>query len=349
MTKKENDRRTAGVCIRRVENRGGIRDRGLYNLPLPGGTRSRASASSRALVAFAAVCALVLPVFVGVAKCAGEVDGEWLAANGCRRLVFEKPRRMVAYVARVDLTLPGVRFTGTERDPLWGRPMADYTNETWPVNTKRETTADFMMRRRGAGQNVEIAVNASGWRPWGGREACDSTYAAFYRWVLVDGVEVSHGKKPGRGAYFIVRKNGRAEIRSGIRPSMTNDMAFAVYGNRHLLKDGIPTPDAAETFTEIHPRTAFGLSRDGNTLVILVVDGRQPGYSEGATRADLAGILLREGCSDAVNMDGGGSSSLVVYDRGNDRPIMLNRHANGYVRKTALNLGLIFPMERKTE
>ena len=182
-----------------------------------------------------------------------------------------------------------------------------------------------------------------------GGGACNSTYAAFYRWDLVDGVEISHGKKPGMGTYFIVRKNGRAEIRSRIRPSMTNDMAFAFYGNRHLLKKGAPTPDAAETFNEVHPRTAFGLSRDRKTLVILVVDGRQPGYSEGATRADLADILLREGCADAVNMDGGGSTSLVIYDRTNNRPLMLNHHANGYVRKTALNLGLIFPVERKTE
>ena len=73
------------------------------------------------------------------------------------------------------------------------------------------------------------------------------------------------------------------------------------------------------------------------------MDGRQPGYSEGATYADLADLLLRDGCADAINMDGGGSTSLVVYDRARNRPRMLNRHANGYVRKTALNLGLVFP------
>ena len=96
---------------------------------------------------------------------------------------------------------------------------------------------------------------------------------------------------------------------------------------------------------DIHPRTAFGLSRDRKTFVILAVDGRQPGYSEGATCADLADILLREGCADAINMDGGGSTSLVIYDHGRNCPLMLNRHANGYVRKTALNLGLIFPTQ----
>ncbi len=259
-----------------------------------------------------------------------------------RAYALEKPRLMKAYVARIDLAAPGVGFTATERDPLWGRPMPDYTNETWLVNTKRETTADFMTRRRREGKNVEVAVNTSGWRPWGGRVACNSIYAAFYRWDLADGVELSSGKRPGMGTYFIVRKNGAAEIRSVIRPSMTNDMAFAIYGNRHLLKNGAPTPEAAAKFTEVHPRTSLGLTADRKTLVILAVDGRQPGYSEGATRADLAEILLREGCTDAVNMDGGGSTSLVVFDHESGWSVMLNHHAKGYVRKTALNLGITF-------
>ena len=70
----------------------------------------------------------------------------------------------LAVVALVlaDLTTPGIGFTATERDPLWGKPMPDYTNETWHVNTKRETSADFMMRRRAEGRNVELAVNAPG-------------------------------------------------------------------------------------------------------------------------------------------------------------------------------------------
>ena len=264
-----------------------------------------------------------------------------------KRLVFERPRRMVAHVARVDLTLPGIRFTGTERDPLWGRPMPDYTNETWLVNTKRETTADFMMRRRGEGKNVEIAFNTSGWRPWSGA-GCRSTYAALYRYAASEGMEVSHGENPERGVFFVVRKDGRVLIRPRIPVAMTNDVAFAMYGNRRILTRGRRTSDADPSkAADVHPRTAVGLSRDGKTLVILAVDGRQPGYSAGATCADLADILLREGCADAINMDGGGSTSLVVYDRENKRPLMLNHHANGYVRKTALNLGLIFLPERK--
>lgn len=260
-----------------------------------------------------------------------------------RTYALDRPRMMKAYVVKIDLTTPGIGFTATERDPQWGKVMTDYTNEVWHINTKRETPVEFMSRRRTEGKNVEIAVNTSGWRPWGGIAACNSTYAQLYRWAMADGVELSYGKKPGMGTYFIVRKNGNAEIRSIIRPAMTNDMAFAIYGNRHILKYGKRTPDADPVKRpDLHPRTAFGLTADRKTLVILAIDGRQPGYSLGAMCADIADILQKEGCTDAVNMDGGGSTSLVIWDRENGRPLMLNHHANGYVRKTALNLGITF-------
>lgn len=50
----------------------------------------------------------------------------WRKGVTLKRLVFNEPRLMVAFVARVDLTTPGIGFTATERDPLWGRPMPDY-------------------------------------------------------------------------------------------------------------------------------------------------------------------------------------------------------------------------------
>ncbi|MGF1475562.1 MAG: phosphodiester glycosidase family protein [Geminicoccaceae bacterium] len=63
-----------------------------------------------------------------------------------------------------------------------------------------------------------------------------------------------------------------------------------------------------------HPRTAAGISEDGRTLYLVTVDGRQPGVSVGATITEL-GLLMRTiGAHDAVNLDGGGSTTLVVGD-----------------------------------
>ena len=44
-----------------------------------------------------------------------------------------------------------------------------------------------------------------------------------------------------------------------------------------------------------------------------------------------------------MRKDGNGSTSLVIFDRAAGRPMMLNRHAGGYVRKVAVNLGITFP------
>ncbi|MCM2411030.1 phosphodiester glycosidase family protein [Streptomyces sp. RKAG290] len=62
------------------------------------------------------------------------------------------------------------------------------------------------------------------------------------------------------------------------------------------------------------PRTAAGVRRDG-ALLLVVIDGDRPGVSEGASLAEAAGILVSLGAEDAMNLDGGGSSTMVVRDR----------------------------------
>jgi len=66
----------------------------------------------------------------------------------------------------------------------------------------------------------------------------------------------------------------------------------------------------------LHPRTALGFDDSGTWLLLVVADGRQPRFSEGVTLYELAGILLAKGCTRSVNLDGGGSSILLVREPG---------------------------------
>jgi hypothetical protein len=75
-----------------------------------------------------------------------------------------------------------------------------------------------------------------------------------------------------------------------------------------ILRQGNIIPN----WNEAHPRTALGYSQDGKTVYLLVVDGRQTGYSVGATTDHIAEILKFFGAYMAVNLDGGGSSCMVV-------------------------------------
>lgn len=98
-----------------------------------------------------------------------------------------------------------------------------------------------------------------------------------------------------------------------------------VGGWPQLLDDGGLVGDllvsSSPTFAgNRQPRTAVGVSTDDATLWMVVVDGRQPGYSEGMTLPELAALLQATGVEDALNLDGGGSSVMMVRDRTVSRP-----------------------------
>lgn len=96
-------------------------------------------------------------------------------------------------------------------------------------------------------------------------------------------------------------------------------MRTAVGGGPVLIHDGrIRITDREEQlFPATHrdgehlPRTAMGYTRDGR-LIILVVQGRTPGVAAGASLQEEAEILLELGCYEALNLDGGGSSCMLV-------------------------------------
>ncbi|WP_406091216.1 phosphodiester glycosidase family protein [Streptomyces sp. NBC_01013] len=67
------------------------------------------------------------------------------------------------------------------------------------------------------------------------------------------------------------------------------------------------------------PRTVAGIRADG-TLLLVVFDGRRPGVSEGVSLTEAARIMVSLGAVDAMNLDGGGSSTMVVRDKVRNSP-----------------------------
>lgn len=70
---------------------------------------------------------------------------------------------------------------------------------------------------------------------------------------------------------------------------------------------------------DLHPRTVMGYTRN-RKLIILVIQGRSPGVAEGATLEDAAKILVDLGCYEALNLDGGGSSCMLVNGKETIKP-----------------------------
>ena len=107
----------------------------------------------------------------------------------------------------------------------------------------------------------------------------------------------------------------------------------ALGGGPVLVSGGKVQRPAVSKAYERHPRTAMGWNETHFFLV--QVDGRQPGFSMGMTLPELAAYLVKQGCQEAMNLDGGGSSEMWVDGR------VVNRPCFGYERNTANALVLV--------
>lgn len=95
-----------------------------------------------------------------------------------------------------------------------------------------------------------------------------------------------------------------------------------------LLRKGqyVPQRDDRTFVTKRHNRTALGLRPDGTT-VLLVADGRFKDKAEGLTLPELERVMRWLGCTEAINLDGGGSSTMYIKDKGVvNYPSDNNRH-----------------------
>lgn len=82
------------------------------------------------------------------------------------------------------------------------------------------------------------------------------------------------------------------------------------------------------------PRTAVGIREDGS-VIFYVIDGRQKGYSYGVQISTLAKRLKELGCIDALNLDGGGSTTMAGVYPGSDIMSVVNSPSDGYLRNVA--------------
>ena len=111
-------------------------------------------------------------------------------------------------------------------------------------------------------------------------------------------------------------------------------VVYAVGGGPRLVKDGkVKVTSAEEQFkadiaSGRAPRTGVGVTYDGK-LLLVAVTGRQAYHSIGVTLEELANIMIELGAKDAMNLDGGGSSTIVIRD------FVMNTPSDGRERKVA--------------
>ncbi len=142
---------------------------------------------------------------------------------------------------------------------------------------------------------------------------------------------------------FVVSTLGKtAEVISnsykvGSKVELNIDVGFdiekiktAVSGGTLLVKNG-EIPTFTHNITGSNPRTAVGVSKDGKTFYLITIDGRQA-TSIGVTQTEFAEILIEKGIYTAMNLDGGGSTTMVVKELGDTTPTIENSPSDGSLR-----------------
>jgi hypothetical protein len=130
-----------------------------------------------------------------------------------------------------------------------------------------------------------------------------------------------------------------------VHPGDTNvppDAPEAVAGFTVILRRGEVVHPPGARAAALHPRSAVGADETGRRIWLVVVDGRRSGYSEGMTEAELGALLKELGASEAVNLDGGGSS-ILLYDADGRGLRVMNRPSDGRPRPVPVLLGLLKP------
>lgn len=222
---------------------------------------------------------------------------------------------------------------------------------TWYFRTAGTRYAGYMMlypynEEKGEGQTTEqnqwgsecVLDLVDGGYPWTtDRNAVFEVVKAPTVPNTTKGIEIPKGK-------YVLSGNGAAATAVG--NLKVGDRISAIYtfkadgrevvpvqmsgGNNILLKDGVHIDISSSNA----PRTFIGMNRDNDKVVMMVIDGRQEGWSNGVYYRLGAAIMEKVGCYNALEFDGGGSSTMYVRPLGG----VVNKPSEGSLRRVAAGL-----------
>jgi len=255
-----------------------------------------------------------VPIFKGIDHTTGQMIPDGI-----------DPRFQAVNALRIDLSDPDVQMFS---DP-------HCTNCSPPYETIGYTTSSFLRV-----YGVQVAVNANFYV-----QCCLYTDGVP---IDITGLSISNGRvvSPQESAIdssnvmFTTNKQV-IMIATNWPTTMTNGIYTAVSGHYPLVTNGVNIGYSylglPDTVHQVQPRTAVGVSQDGRYLYLITIDGRQAA-SDGALDGETGDWLLRFGSYNAINLDGGGSTTMVMADcHGN--PIELNIPSDVLARGTERVLG----------
>jgi Phosphodiester glycosidase/Purple acid Phosphatase, N-terminal domain len=290
-------------------------------------------AARRGLGLFQTALVLVLLMFARFNLTASPLPGPWTPIFKGIDLAYGTnnpsisgnfPRWQTVRCVRIDLTDPDIRLFTTPR-------ASSYVAES--RETLTQTVPDFLQA-----YSLQIASDANYYsaNPGGSDPSSEGISCEVFGLQMCTGTVVSAQSSADttidtRTAALLFSTNNTPHVAFVNRPPGTNTTGIytAITGYYPIVSNGVNIGAAAATsypdsfIHQVQPRTAFGVSQNGRYLYLMTIDGRQPGYSDGALDTETAYWLMQFGAWNAINMDGGGSTAMYMADTSGN-PIGLN-------------------------
>ncbi|MDR7072392.1 phosphodiester glycosidase family protein [Fictibacillus barbaricus] len=272
----------------------------------------------------------------GVSMVDGKLTSE--AVNGRTSLVLDKKNQASISAVSTKLSIqtadggkreidglnrvPGlIRGCGGVGDQETNQPKHDFTctdtseliqySSLYGTETPSGKGTEAVIN--GKGRITEIRGKRGGTIPKGSTVIAGTGESA--EWIqqhLYDGEKITLTKKVFADNHSISSKNGMGIVNGG--PRLLKDGKMDIPSTA----EGLHQPDNPEFFYQFgqrrHPRTIAGIKANGS-LLLVTIDGRKPGYSVGANFKESAQLLKSLGAVEAVNLDGGGSTTMTVNDK----------------------------------
>ncbi len=195
-----------------------------------------------------------------------------------------------------------------------------------PMSSNRQTTKQHMQAAVANGKNIIAGVNANFFY-------INTDYSPKGL-ALKDGRLIHASSSPY--SFFAITEDGEIIMDEGdtYNTYVANGKTFVegVAGYHMILKDGLLTEPTYEPEQGPHPRTVVGMTADGK-IILGVLDGRQANHSNGSGYARLALWMRSLGAVNAINLDGGGSSSFILRDPTANTYEVCNSPSDGSLRK----------------
>ena len=229
---------------------------------------------------------------------------------------------LIVHIVKIDLLNPAVSVITSE--------AALFKNNRGRL--RGETTRDFALRH-----NTIVAFNAA---PFKTRSLLFSVYRTIVGIHITDFRRMSMPHERYGALLFYADKTARI-IDAQTEDLLLENVRHAAGGFWTILRNGTVLP---QKLHRRDSRTAVGIADNGRTLFVVAVEGENKRKSQGLSFEETARLMRELGADDALQLDGGSSSSLILQENGAQHIVAPTRSWNIHIR-VASNVGIIIIKE----